>query len=140
MERDVERFGERVLDDPPRRSSGTWGGWTREWNFLIWTWTLNSDSEDCFVETVQHRFLGEEEIHRYSRWLWKLGAFGCLVIVPVVLSFYGVMIYMAVSDPDVYGKSVAVLGLVLLPAVAAAAAIVYFTFVPPKEYRSSRRG
>ena len=140
MERDVEGFGQRLLDDAPRRSIRTGGGWTRAWSFLIWTWTIDSGSGDWLVEMVQRRFLGEEVVHRYSRTVWLLMAWGCVAFVAIMLAVYGVLAYLALTGPEVERLLAAELGLAVLPAVVIAATIAYFTFVPPKEYRSSRGG
>lgn len=139
MERDVEGFGERVLDDPPRRSIGACRGWTREWSFFIWTWTIESDSDDWLVETTQRRFLGEEVVHRYSRTLWLLMAWGCVVFLALMMVVYGVLAYVALRDTGADLSIVALFGLAILPTIVIAVTVAYFTFVPPKEYRSPRR-
>jgi hypothetical protein len=135
VDRDVEGFGERVLDDPPRLSRGTWGGWTREWRFLIWTWTIDSDSHDWLVETVQRRFLGEEVTRRYSRTLWMLMAWGCVALVAILSVAYVVMAYLMWGASGADRAIVTAFGLAFLPVIVIAAVVAYFTFVPPKEYR-----
>jgi len=115
-------------------------GWSREWRFFIWTWTINTWDDHSFVEVTQRRFLGQEATHTYGKPLWTLMA--AAVMFMGVAGAISVCVLMALilrhsSDPDVL--FLAVMGLVCLMLTLASAAVAYFTFVPPREFRSGRK-
>lgn len=112
--------------------------WSREWRFLIWSWSIDWNDDYWLVETVRHRFLGEEEIHHYSRFLWQMGAIASGICAVIAAILYALFVYWFHDDPDLDGSMMVLLGLVLLSTIAAAIGVIYFTYIPPKEYRSSR--
>lgn len=112
--------------------------WSREWVFLIWTWTIDWSRDYWLVTTVQHRFLGEETVHRYSRLYWQIGIWGVAVSSVLMLVSYGYLVSVAYADTEVDYSFLAFIGLVVLLMVVLSFTVVYFTYVPPKEYRSDR--
>lgn len=135
VDRDLEGFGERLLDDPPRLRTGTTGGWTREWRFLIWTWTIRSGSSDWLVEIAQRRFLGEEAVRRISRTVWLPMAWMCVFFLVFMAVIYITLVYLLLNSSGADRLLSIEMILLTLPVVLAVATIVYFTFVPPKGYR-----
>ena len=107
-------------------------GWVREWSFFIWTWTITSGRDHWLVETVQHSFLGQEVVRRYSRAHWMLSVWAVVIAAVLISVAYGALVYMTYMDPGVDFSGVALMGLLLLPVVIASAAIAYFTFVPQR--------
>ena len=114
-------------------------GWSREWRVLIWSWAIDWGDDEWLVETTQHRFLGEEEIHHYSRAYWQFGIVTSAIFVVVLSVLYAAVLVRAYGDPDVESFVLAFPGLLLAPLVAIVAVATYFTYVPPKELRSSRK-
>lgn len=112
-------------------------GWTREWRFLIWSWAIDWGDYEWLVETTQHRFMGEEEIHHYSRAYWQIGVVISAISAVVLSVLYAAVLVRAFGDPDVEGTVIALPGLLLVPLIVIAALLTYFTYVPPKELRSS---
>jgi fatty acid desaturase len=110
-------------------------GWVRQWRILIWSWTLYSEGDYCFVEIARHRFLGYDEVRRYSRTLWMVMV--AVMFIAVVAGAISVVALVLMMDAG--GEASLLLALTFLPLVLGSAVVVYFTFVPPKEYRSSHK-
>lgn len=113
--------------------------WTREWSFFIWTWTLTSWSDDCFVETVQRRFLGQEVVRTYSRTLWKVMVWAVIIAGAACITSMFALTYLVLQSTSLDASYSVAMGFACLLMVLGATALAYFTFVPPKECRSSRR-
>jgi hypothetical protein len=103
--------------------------WTREWRVFIWSWAIDWSDDEWLVETIQHRFLGEEQIHHYSSLIWQIGVVACAASAVILSVFYAwVVAFWSDADPSIVG----LLSLLVLPLVAFACVIVYFTYIPPK--------
>lgn len=133
MEGLVDKDGSDVVT-----TGGRPGEWKREWSFLIWTWTITTWNDFCFVETAQRRFLGQKVVKTYSKTLWKVIVWVVIIMaVAGIVSVFGLM-YMVLPDANLGAYHFTVLGLACLLMGGGSAALAYFTFVPPKECRAPR--
>ncbi len=115
-------------------------GWTRSWRFLIWTWTIKSSNDDWMVEMAQVRLLGYDEVHHYSRNLWLAMVSTLVVLTAVLICMFVYEAVLLVTGSGVGAPALSFMGFALLLTGIPAAVLGYFTFVPPREYSSSRKG
>jgi len=110
-------------------------GWYREWRIWIWSWTIDWSNDYWLVETVRHRFLGEEIVHRYSWLLWQLMVWAAAILTVIMVVSYAILASAVSGTPDI-DSPLALLGFIVALMVISLFVVLYFTFVPPKEYRT----
>jgi hypothetical protein len=110
-------------------------GWSRTWTFFIWTWTITTWDNDCYVETIQHRFLGQVVIHRYGKVLWMVVAISAIALGMAGMVCLWLLAYMVSGVSNLDPITFLWFGLLSLLMALGSIVIAYFTFVPPRHSR-----